>query len=294
MQKISSTILMLIIAFVSFSQDATDLRSLQPSSDYLSGFSSTGNFEEYPGDDLFFLINGGAEIYHEYGFVKVLKSDYSNEGKSLSIEIYEMTDPLAAYGLYTMFRMRDDEADNIGDMGQVIDKHAMFIRDKYFVKINTDADIEECKEILSKASNGVSTQIGESSLEIPPLMSVFSDAENAKYLEGYLALSNNYSFITKDLFHFEQAVVGIYDDCKVFILEYESAENAYEEFHQISMEVEMAKKYSDYLKAEGVFSAKDKQDRMISGDLENNTIILIVNSGEKENSGILAQIRKRL
>mgnify|MGYP006290307413 CR=1 FL=1 len=39
--------------------------------------------EIYQGDDLFLYINGGAEIYHEYGFKQVLLQDYiSSDGKS--------------------------------------------------------------------------------------------------------------------------------------------------------------------------------------------------------------------
>ena len=34
-------------------------------------WSAEGEPEVYAGDDLFVYINGGAEIYHEYGFVQV-------------------------------------------------------------------------------------------------------------------------------------------------------------------------------------------------------------------------------
>ena len=43
----------------------------------------------YAGDDLFQHINGGAEIYHEYGFIRVISGVYKNrELKSINAEIY--------------------------------------------------------------------------------------------------------------------------------------------------------------------------------------------------------------
>ena len=45
----------------------------------------------YEGDDLFLYINGGAEIYHEYGFEAVIVQDYKHETSgTISIEIYKI------------------------------------------------------------------------------------------------------------------------------------------------------------------------------------------------------------
>ncbi len=56
----------------------------------------------YSGEDLFTYINGGAEIYHEYGFKQVVVQDYKNANeRSLSVEIFKMENPAAAYGIYS-------------------------------------------------------------------------------------------------------------------------------------------------------------------------------------------------
>ena len=60
------------------------------------------------GEDLFLLINGGAEVYHEYGFQEALFQTYSTkEGKSINLEVYEMVSQEAAFGIYS-FKTGDD------------------------------------------------------------------------------------------------------------------------------------------------------------------------------------------
>ena len=47
--------------------------------------------EIYVGDSLFELINGGAEVYHRFGFVQALSTQYSEaDGRSISLEVFEM------------------------------------------------------------------------------------------------------------------------------------------------------------------------------------------------------------
>ncbi len=66
----------------------------------IEDWKKQGASDLYRGEDLFHYINGGAEIYHEYGFEQVLVQDYANlNGKSISLEIFEMTTPESAFGI---------------------------------------------------------------------------------------------------------------------------------------------------------------------------------------------------
>jgi hypothetical protein len=50
------------------------LTDLLPSINELEGFELKSEPEYYQGDDLFYLINGGADIYLEYGFKDVISA----------------------------------------------------------------------------------------------------------------------------------------------------------------------------------------------------------------------------
>jgi hypothetical protein len=55
----------------------------------------------YKGKKLYEYINGGAEIYYEYGFIQVITQSYKYEDESLIVDIYEMKNPKAVF-LYTV------------------------------------------------------------------------------------------------------------------------------------------------------------------------------------------------
>ncbi len=68
----------------------------------IGSWSADGEPEIYAGDDLFVYINGGAEIYHEYGFEKVTVQRYRRGDDQISVEIYTMSRD--AFGIYTFAR----------------------------------------------------------------------------------------------------------------------------------------------------------------------------------------------
>ncbi|MCK7579399.1 MAG: hypothetical protein MZV65_29205 [Chromatiales bacterium] len=52
----------------------------------MPGWRPDGDIQRYAGEDLFVYIDGGAEIYHEYGFRRVVARDYRNAaGKSVTL-----------------------------------------------------------------------------------------------------------------------------------------------------------------------------------------------------------------
>ncbi len=68
-----------------------EILKLLPTTKDLPHSKAVGEPEYVVGDDLFQLINGGAEIYHEYGFKQAVSASYKNiNDKSFNLEIYEM------------------------------------------------------------------------------------------------------------------------------------------------------------------------------------------------------------
>ncbi len=76
---------------------------------------TAGPSETFVGDELFTLINGGAEIYHEYGFESVEVQDYERGNERLSVEIYTMAD--GAFGIYSWARSSGGEPVDMGAGG---------------------------------------------------------------------------------------------------------------------------------------------------------------------------------
>jgi hypothetical protein len=90
----------------------------------VAGWTAIRPPDTYIGDDLFAYINGGAEIYHEYGFDQVTVCDYGSDDKRITVEVYTMTG--GAYGIYTYSRSAQGTAVKLGSGGTLADYYLTF------------------------------------------------------------------------------------------------------------------------------------------------------------------------
>jgi hypothetical protein len=98
------------------------LRTVLPADGSVPGWTRDGEPQEFVGEDLYTYIDGGAEIYQEYGFRRVVVQDYeSRAGKSVSLEIFEMADPAAAYGIFTFKRSGRGKVVPLGSRAELED-----------------------------------------------------------------------------------------------------------------------------------------------------------------------------
>ena len=58
--------------------------------------------EIFNGSELWGLINGGADLYLEYGFDKLLLQEITMDGEQFRIEINQMQDEISAFGIYSV------------------------------------------------------------------------------------------------------------------------------------------------------------------------------------------------
>jgi len=70
----------------------------------LGSWVRDGEAKSFAGGALYEHINGGAELYHEYGFVALRVGYYRAGEREILVEIYEMASPAAAHALYTFTR----------------------------------------------------------------------------------------------------------------------------------------------------------------------------------------------
>ncbi len=133
---------------------------------YLPGTDETGEWKkdglplEYKGEDLYSYINGGAEIYHEYGFKQVIVQDYTKKnGKSIALEIFKMESTEGAYGIYTFKTSTEGEELALGDKAQLADYYLNFWKGNFVVTLTGFDEDEETAKGLEKIARGVDTKI---------------------------------------------------------------------------------------------------------------------------------------
>lgn len=199
-----------------------ELRSVLPADGAVPGWSRDGDLQEFVGEDLFTYINGGAEIYHEFGFRRVVVQDYQGPaGKSVSLEIFEMETPAAAYGMFTFKRSGQGRGVPLGSAGELEDYYLNFWKGRFLVTLTGfDAATPTLDGLLAVAGavDGKLTK-GDG---VPDLVAALPGdglkPQSVKYLKGLLGLNNIYPFYTARGLAFKEAARGLYEDGESLIL----------------------------------------------------------------------------
>lgn len=217
MKKYLTLILSFIIISSAYSQD--DIVDLLPDPFALPGIQLAGEPEIYQGEDLFDLINGGAEIYLEYGFVKVASQNYSEMkgNSSLRVEIYEMTDPEAAFGIFSFTAMGQPIKDKITHYIVSDTDYGMMVRGSYFIiasfaNLNPDLKSNILQRIVEEMNSKIEKYAEKPKLQVatqPPC----PDFTHVLYFRGKHALRNMTYFDFKLPFEYSE---GIFYRCSIF------------------------------------------------------------------------------
>ncbi len=209
--------------------DQDSLRTLLPAGGDAKGWVSAGDPQEFVGEDLYTYIDGGAEIYQEYGFRRVVIQDYKNApGKSVSLEIFEMETPEAAFGIFTFKRSGKGKSVPLGSAGEVEDYYLNFWKGRFLVTLTGFDDTGETIEGLLAVARSVDAKIKETA-EPPGLLAALPGEGlrpgSVKYLKGLLGLNNVYPFYTARGLSFVSAVKGDYEnDATLLVLDYGTTE----------------------------------------------------------------------
>jgi hypothetical protein len=276
------------------------LLSLLPDQSELKGWIEDGDHQFFEGDDLFIYIDGGAEIYFEYGFARVIVQDYKNAaGSRLSLEIFEMNSPESAYGMFTFKGSQRGEAVDLGDECQLADYYLNLWKSRYLITI-TGLDQESTpRDGLIALAGLVESKIFEQASR-PSLVSLLPEEglkpQSLKFLKGPLALFNSYPFFREDVFAFRSGIKAEYgNDCTLFLFEYGAHEQAGGRFSEARRKFSAEPKYRNVESDGERIKAQDERGRTILARVSGRYIVLVLGeSPQQKAETLLAQAEKSL
>jgi hypothetical protein len=208
------------VAFAS----AGDLKAYLPSAHDLQGWAPSGEPQHYAGSDLYTYIDGGAEIYQEYGFKQVLAQDYKNAaGRSLTLEIYEMKSPEAAYGAFTFKASGKGRAVTIGQAAELEDYYLNAWKGPIvFTVIGFDDSAESLAGIqaVAQAADRKIPASGSRPALMDRLPGAWARSPRLKYVTGVLGLFNIDAFFKGDVFKSKAGAAAEMDGDWLFIFQY--------------------------------------------------------------------------
>ena len=107
------------------------------------GWEASGPMRQYSAENLYDYKDGAADGYLSYGFARMSTIDCKSGADTLTIDVSEMNDADAAYGLFTANRDPRLPIATIGMGGQIQTQSAIFAKGKYYVELVENADNPE-------------------------------------------------------------------------------------------------------------------------------------------------------
>lgn len=236
-----------------------------------------GEPELYVGDDLFNLINGGAELYHELGFVEVLAIKVAvNQQVTSKVEVYDMGSSEAAWGIFSLTSTSDAQYLKLGDTARSGQGFMQAIKDRYMIYVyNDNMDKEWPGKIISCIGENIETysQAPEILLKVNTLK-----AEDSKsiYFKGNLGLSSIYNFHYKDIFDYDEGAAIVGDKLISVAMKYSDKEKCHDKFMSSFVFFNERNKYHDQNMDGSAYYLKDRKERHLDFHWTGSYIIVFI------------------
>ncbi len=276
-----------------------DILLLLPDKDQLEGWKPFGEPQYAEGEDLFLLINGGAEIYYEYGFKQAVIHSYSHEdGTFINVEIYEMEDAVSAYGMFTFKTRAKGEDVPVGTKGILEDYYLNFWKGPYVVTLigfDTEAATREKLKKIAGLIDDTIAEKGTPPALINDITEMSEPYSKITYIEGNLGLYNQYEFDTENIFGVSKGVAGDHQEYKFIVLSYPDSSERQQWFQNAEDHLKENSKFSDYTRIDKGFTLKDSQDQLVRVISCKNYILIYVGEDDPEKAeSILGKVEEGL
>lgn len=123
-----------------------------PDDNFVVGWTTSGKTLRFIGNDLYNYIDGGAELFLEFGFKELLVQGYRQKGREMVLEVYQMDSPEAALGIYLMKCGEETPIEKIDARNSGNKYQFTIVKGSYFIQVNSFAGDEKLIPIMRELS----------------------------------------------------------------------------------------------------------------------------------------------
>lgn len=274
------------------------LSTYLPLDNEVPGYHPEGPPQLFRGDELFMMIDGGADIYHEYGFAQVLTTRYGQtNGKSFKIEIYEMKDAAAAWGIYTFKSGKEGQTVDLGQGAILADYYLNFWKGNFLVTIVGDDANEETRQALLALAKAVDSHIPQTG-KLPMLAATLlrgpDTLESPIYVRGLLGLMQIYVFDTKNIFIVQEGLAGDAGQCKILVFAYTDRNKAAVAFaHGTGILLE-SKRFTHQHLTNNILTAVDRNNEVIHCLLSGQYVVTAIGRDQQTTQKVSLNLVRKL
>lgn len=146
----------------------------------------------YTGASLFGYMDGGAELYLEYGFSGAWVNEMQWKGNQYNIEIYRMKSPEAAFGIFSISRFRCKSTPQLAAFTCQTPWQLQLCAGSFYVNISNGRGIPADSNSLEAIGKVITGKIKEPSFILADYFSGISsiDQKNCVLVRGDAGLAN--------------------------------------------------------------------------------------------------------
>jgi hypothetical protein len=144
----------------------------------------------FDGSGLWGYIDGGADIYIEYGFERVYVQEVMFRDHLLKIEAFCMTDPVAAFGIFSVNRFRCTLNDSLPVYHCISPYQILAVLGGYYLILSDQEGNPAATQCGIRLLKGLSEKIQPESFRLPEPFSTEDAQGRLKCIRGKLGLMN--------------------------------------------------------------------------------------------------------
>ena len=271
--------LLFLPSFVS-AQTALDFL---PDNGWLPGWQRSYEAQAYEGDDLFFLINGGADLFLEYGFsdVAAVELQHPTDGK-IYVEVYRMASDSAAFGVFSLRRGSLEMEVNEGPWVVYGEDNLHLWQGPFYVSASSFGFSNMNKiKVFAKLISQISEQFPAGN-QTPALYNAYpqEDVSHAVYARGPLALNNFYHFGPGNILQVTEALALEKEHQREIILAYADEMTAGKVFMTFIDHAGNSGRYSDLRQEGEQYHFTDRHGNPLVASLEGPKILISILKAE--------------
>ena len=152
----------------------------------------------FTGTALYGFMNGGSDLYYEYGFKELVSREIIYKDEEFTVDIYNMDTPLNAFGIYSILAYKCLRADSLGRFDCQSKYQLQAVDGNAYVSIVFQSGTKAARK---KADELYRIYIvdGKNGISIPKQLShmVETCSGTVKYMRGKLGVNNVQSSLSE-------------------------------------------------------------------------------------------------
>ena len=145
----------------------------------------------FTGAALYGFMNGGADLYYEYGFKELVSQEIVYKGEEFTVDVYTMDSPLHAFGIYSIHAYKCMRADSLGRFDCLSKYQLQAVDGPNYVSIVFSSGTHAARKLADELYR-IYVFEGKTGINIPSQLSysVKSCSGTIKYMKGPLGINN--------------------------------------------------------------------------------------------------------